>query len=282
MKRLKVTFILLFFSLLSAVAQENKTVYVTIRVDDVFMRESTLKPQEIDRFIEACEKHGAPVMLAVIPHRLMEPQNQDGAMAATLKRLVGRGHMVSMHGFKHQCSLCGSTGHEYDCSVRNTLIAYQQELDELRQGKELLEKTTGKKVTTYVSPGTDDQLNVQTRAILKTLGITWVTDSLQQVPTLREEFSLAPDMAEYTWDLIDSTYENSMRSAEADFARAVKRGNYFAFAFHDHFTRWAFRNGIVVRWTDEFLSRIEQTQGIKIRYVTLDDVDLSWFSSAAR
>ena len=282
MNRLKATFILLLFSSLSTVAQQDKTVYVTIRVDDVFMRESSLKPQEIDRFIDVCEKHGARVMLAVIPHRLLEPQNEDGQMAATLRRLVGRGHMVSLHGFRHQCPLCGSTGHEYDCSSRNTLVPYRQELDELRQGKELLERTTGKKVTTYVSPGTDDQLNPQTRAILKTLGITWVTDSLQQVPTIRGEFSLAPDIAEYTWDLSDSTYEGSMKSAETDFARTTKRGNYFGFALHDHFTRGAFRNGIVLRWTDEFLSRIERTTGIRIRYVTLDDLDLSWFSSVAR
>jgi len=282
MKRLNACFVVLLFSLLSAVAQQDRIVYVTIRVDDVFMRESSLKPQEIDGFIDVCEKHGARVMLAVIPHRLLEAQNQDGAMAATLKRVVGRGHMVSMHGFKHQCSLCGSTGHEYDCSSRNTLVPYQQELDELRQGKELLEKTTGKKVTTYVSPGTDDQLNPQTRAILKTLGITWVTDSLQQIPTLREEFSLAPDMAEYTWDLSDSTYERSMKTAVTDFERAVQRGNYFGFALHDHFTRGAFRNGIVLRWTDEFLSRIERTPGIRIRYVTLDDVDFGWFTSPSR
>jgi len=282
MHRVRLILFTLLLPILPIVARQTETVYVTVRVDDIFMRESTLKPQEIDGFIDVCEKHGARVMLAVIPHRLIEAQNQDGTMAATLKRLVGQGHMVSMHGFKHQCSLCGSTGHEYDCSSRNTLVSYQQELDELRQGKELLERTTGKKVTTYVSPGTDDQLNAQTRAILKTLGITWVTDSLQQVPTIRGDFSLAPDMAEYTWDLSDSTYESSMKSAEADFARAVKRGNYFGFALHDHFTRGAFRNGIVPRWTDEFLSRIERTPGMRIRYVTLDDVDINWFSSTAR
>jgi len=282
MKRLKVTFILLFFSLLSAVAQENKTVYVTIRVDDIFMRESPLKPQEIDGFIEVCEKHGARVMLAVIPHRLLEAQNQDGAMAATLRRVVGRGHMVSMHGFKHQCSLCGSTGHEFDCAAQKTLIAYEQEINELRKGKELLEKTTGTKVTTYVSPGTDDQLNPQTKGILKQLGVTWVTDSLVQIPTARDGWSHVPDVGEYTWDLSDSTYETGMKSAMTDFGRAIQRGNYFGFALHDHFTRAAFRNGIVLRWTDEFLSRIERTPGTRIRYITLDDVDFGWFTSPSR
>jgi predicted deacetylase len=246
------------------------------------MRESPLKPQEIDQFIDVCEKHGAKVMLAVIPHRLLEPQNQDGLMAAALKRLVGRGHMVSMHGFNHQCSVCGSTGHEFDCATRNMLIPYQQELDDLRLGKELLEKTTGKKVTAYVSPGSDDQLNPQTKTILKKLGFTWVTDSLVQLPAIRDEFSGAPDVGEYTWDLSDSTYQTSMKTAEADFARASQRGNYFGFALHDHFTRGAFRNGIVLRWTDEFLSRIERIPGISVRYITLDDVDINWFSSDVR
>jgi hypothetical protein len=190
--------------------------------------------------------------------------------------------MVSMHGFKHQCSLCGSTGHEFDCAAQKTLIAYEQEMDELHQGKELLEKTTGKQVTTYVSPGSDDQLNPQTKEILKKLGVLWVTDTLAQIPTVHDDFSRAPDMTEYTWDLRDSTYEGSMKTAVTDFELALQRGNYFGFALHDHFTRRAFRNGIVLRWTDEFLSRIERTQGIKIRYITLDDVDLNWFSSVAR
>jgi predicted deacetylase len=282
MKRLEATFILLLFSLLPTLAQQNKTVYVTVRVDDVFMRESSLKPQEIDGFIDVCEKHGARVMLAVIPHRLLEVQNQDGAMAATLKRVVGRGHMVSMHGFKHLCSLCGSTGHEFDCAAQKTLIPYEQELEELSQGKELLEKITGKKVITYVSPGSDDQLNPQTKEILKKLGFSWVTDTLVRVPTMDNEISRAPDVGEFTWDLSDSTYEGSMKIAVSDFERAVQRANYFGFALHDHFTRGAFRNGIVLRWTDEFLSRIERTPGVRIRYVTLDDIDISWFSSVAR
>ena len=282
MNRFQNTLILFLFSLPCTVAQENKIIYVTIRVDDVFMRESSLKPQEIDGFINVCEKHNARVMLAVIPHRLMEPQNQDGTMAAALRRLVGRGHMVSMHGFKHQCSLCGSTGHEFDCATRKTLVPYQQELDELRQAKELLEETTGKKVTTYVSPGTDDQLNPQTKRILKSLGFSWVTDSLVQVPTSRDGFCHAPDVGEYTWDLSDSTYESGLKTAKADFERAIQQGSYFGFALHDHFTRWAFRNGIVIRWTDEFLSLIERIPGITIRYITLDDVDVSWFSSVVR
>ena len=42
--------------------------------------------------------------------------------------------------------------------------------------------------------------------------------------------------------------------------------------FHDHFTRKGYLNGITLRWFDELLTWIEAQPGIRVRYVTLDDL----------
>ena len=260
-----------------ALSQPAKTVYLSIRVDDVFMRESSLTPPEIDGFLEVCERHGAKVILAVIPRRLEEAPNADGRMARTLREAVKRGHMVAMHGYEHQCARCGSTGHEFDCPSKGRL-AYAGQLDQLTRGKRLLEAAAGVSVSTYVSPGGDDPLDRQTGEILQKIGIRWVTDTLVTMPTFRADFCRVPDLPEYTWDLADSTYERSLGKARTEFAAAVQRGNFFGFSLHDHFTRRAFRNGIVLRWTDEFLTFLQETPGIRIRFITNDILDPSWFS----
>ncbi len=267
------------FSTLRGQTHEPRTICVAIRVDDIFMRSSPLQPQEIDGFIRVCERHGAHVILAVIPHRLLEPQNADGAMAGTLRRLVQRGHMVALHGYAHQCSRCGSTDHEFDCPVHGPAPT-NTEMRELSDGKRLLEEITGAPVTTYISPGSDDQLSPQTASILTTLGIRWVTDTTVLVPTARRPLNRVPDLPEYTWDLSDSTFEASLQRALTDFATATARSNFFGIALHDHFTRQAFRHGIVLRWTDQFLTAIQRIPGIRIRFVTNDEMDPAWFSAA--
>lgn len=255
-----------------------KTVYVALRVDDIFMSESPIKPQDIDSFIETCEKHGAKVMLAVIPHRLVETQNSNGEMAKALRRFTRRGHQVSLHSYNHRCSLCGSTGHEYNCDSMKTMVSREQEERELREGKRLLEEATGKAVTTFVGAGTDDQLHPQTYSILKALGISWVTHDSVLVPKFRDTVSFVPNLEDYTWDLKDSTYGDAMSTAKADFVKAIQRGNYFSVCFHDHFTRKNFHGGIVPRWTDELLSYLTSYPGVRIHFVTIDDLRKEWFA----
>jgi peptidoglycan/xylan/chitin deacetylase (PgdA/CDA1 family) len=260
-------------------SQHVETIYVALRVDDIFMSESPIKPQEIDAFIEICEKHGAKVMLAVIPHRLIEPQNSDGEMAKALRRVARRGHQVSLHSYTHRCSLCGSTGHEYNCDSMKTMISRAQEERELRKGKRLLEDATGKSVTTFVGAGTDDQLHPQTFSILKDPCISWVTLDSVVVPQFRDTVSFVPNLDDYTWDLRDSTYGQSMSKAKADFVKAIQRGNYFSICFDDHFTRKNFNGGIVLRWTDELLGYVTSYPGVRIHFVTIDDLKKEWFAS---
>lgn len=252
-------------------AQEAKPVYVTIRIDDIFMRQSPITPQEVDAFVETCESHGAKVMLAVIPHRLVEDQNKNGEMVKALKRFVKRGHMIAMHSYKHQCSRCGKTGHEYNCATDSITLPFELEARELAEGKQWLEAAIDKKVTSYVCAGIDDPLHPQTLGIVKNLGFRWIADNKIQLPAFHDTLSFAPSGADYTWNLQDSSYTPMLEKAKADFVTAVARGNYFSFIAHDHFTRKNYNNGIVLKWTADFLAFIDSFPHIAVHYVTLDE-----------
>ena len=257
-------------------AQEPKPIYVSIRVDDIFMRESPVLPQEVDGFIQVCERHGAKVVLAVIPHRLVEDQNKNGEMVTALKRFVKGGHGIAMHSYKHQCSQCGNTGHEYNCSTDSITLPFELEARELAEGKQWLEATIGQPVLSYVCAGSDDPRNQQTLGIVKNLGIRLIADSKIHVPEFRDTISFVPSGLDYTWDIQDSTYASALAQAKSDFAEAVSKGNYFPFVAHDHFTRKAYNNGITLKWTSEFLTFINSYPGVKVHYVTFEELKDEW------
>lgn len=258
-------------------AQELQPIYVAIRIDGIFMRESPITPQEVDGFVEVCESYGAKVMLAVIPHRLVEDQNKNGEMIQALKRFAKRGHTIAMHSYKHQCSQCGSTGHEYNCSTDSITLPFELEARELAEGRQWLEAAIGKGVTSYVCSGSDDPLHPQTLGIVKNLGFRWIADNKIQSPDFRDTLSFAPGGADYTWNMQDSTYASMLEKAKTDFVHAVAKGNYFSFAAHDHFTRKNYNNGIALKWTAEFLAFIDSFPQIVVRFVTIDDLKKEWF-----
>ena len=258
-------------------AQELKPIYVTIRIDDIFMRESPITRQEVDGFVEVCENHGAKVTLAVIPHRLVEDQNKNGEMVEALKRFVKRGHMIAMHSYKHQCSQCGSTGHEYNCTTDSITLSFELESRELAEGKQWLEAAIGRIVTTYVCAGTDDPLHPQTLGSVKNLGFRWIADSKIHQPDFRDSLSFVPSGVDYTWNLQDSTYTSMLEKAKADFASAVAKGNYFSFLAHDHFTRKNYNHGIALQWTAEFLAFINSYPHVAVHYATIDALRKEWF-----
>jgi peptidoglycan/xylan/chitin deacetylase (PgdA/CDA1 family) len=257
-------------------AQELKPIYVTIRIDDIFLRESPIIPQEVDGFVEMCESHSAKVMLAVIPHRLVEDQNKNGEMVKALKRFVKRGHMIAMHSYKHQCSQCGNTAHEYNCSTDSITLPFELEARELAEGKQWLEAAIGKVVASYVCAGTDDPLHPQTLGIVKNLGFRWIADNKIHLPDFRDTLSFAPSGADYTWNIQDSAYTPMLEKAKADFVNAVAKGNYFSFVANDHFTRKNYNNGIVLKWTAEFLAFIDSFPHVAVHYVTIDDLKEEW------
>jgi hypothetical protein len=69
-----------------------------------------------------------------------------------------------------------------------------------------------------------------------------------------------------------------LSKAKADFVRAIQRGNYFSVCFHDHFTPKNFNGSIVLRWTDDLLGYLTSYPGVRIRFVTIDDLKKGWFA----
>jgi peptidoglycan/xylan/chitin deacetylase (PgdA/CDA1 family) len=266
--------VVLFAPITSGLSQETglarRTVFVTLRVDDVFMSESPIQPQEIDSFLTVLEAHGARLQLAVIPHRLLEPANANGRMAKDLRRLVERGHMVSLHGWNHRHEPTGNTGAEFQDPATGAWVPFGEHLRKTRLGKELLEQTTGKPVTAYVSPGSDDQLDPQNVRVIRELGIRWLSKPDIREPEFTDTLWYVPELRDYTWALEESTYAAAMDSARAGFLRTAARSRFFGLLFHDHFTRWGWRKGIVTRWIDEFLKWMEGRPEYEIRYVTLE------------
>ncbi|MCX6136540.1 MAG: DUF2334 domain-containing protein [Ignavibacteriales bacterium] len=260
-------------------AQQPKTIYVAIRVDDIFMSQTNIQPQEIDSLITMLNRHGAKLQLAVIPHRLIEPQNADGKMKNDLKRFLKQGHMISLHGWNHRHQPTGNTGQEFQDSKSGEWVPYDSIEIQLRRGKVLLEEIAGKPVATYVSPGNDDQLHPINLKALHALNMRWVTAPKIIEPLWADSINSIPDMPEYTWAIDSSAYSAMLDSAKTDFTKSISNSRYYSFCMHDHFTRYAWHNGILIRWVDEFLTWIEHRPGMRVKFVTIEDLKPEYFGT---
>ena len=75
---MKVFIIFILFFAHFVFAQDS--LLFVIRVDDIQSRNTTIVPRSIKFFQSAVEKRGGKITWAVIPHRLIETQNQDGVL----------------------------------------------------------------------------------------------------------------------------------------------------------------------------------------------------------
>jgi hypothetical protein len=185
--------------------------------------------------------------------------------------------MLSLHGWNHRHQPTGNTGQEFQDSRSGDWLPYDTIVTELRRGKLLLEKIAGKAVTTYVSPGSDDQLHPINLKALYELHMRWVTVPKVSEPVWADSINSIPDMPEYTWAIDSITYAQMLDTAKTDFLRSIASSRYYSFCMHDHFTRYAWYNGILAHWVDEFLTWMELQPGIQIRYVTIEDLQPHYF-----
>ncbi len=244
----------------------RKPVEVVVRVDDVFMYESPLKPASILPLADLCEKHGAKLTLLVIPHRLLQSVNADGTMSAELIRLADRGHEIAQHGFDHRDARDGSTGREYD-SPTFGIASYAVQSAEIPLGKKLLEAVVGRPVLLYSGAGTDYHDSVTVR-VLREAGFRYIGHSDLPMPYRDKGFINVPIADDYTWALTDSLYAPMLDSAKARFRQDADRYGYASIFAHDHFTRTAYRDGITLRFIDELLTWIDRQPGYRVTYVT--------------
>lgn len=77
-----------FLFLFSSYAFTQDSLLFIVRVDDILSRNTTTQPRSIVPFEQVIESFGAKVSWAVIPHRLVEPENNDGHLIAELAATV--------------------------------------------------------------------------------------------------------------------------------------------------------------------------------------------------
>ncbi len=249
----------------------DREITVFIRVDDIFMKESHIQPQEINAFLDIAEKHNAHIILATIPNRLLQPPNKDGKMTKQLISYAERGHQIVQHGFDHRCPFTKTTDWEfYTPDIKG--YTDDQIIAKISEGKHLLEAVIGKKITNYVGPGLDNNFALEKNEIeLRELGFLWLTDPKTTKPYFDNDKAYFFSLNEYAWALTDENYKKNMNEAKEYFKETINKQDYFGFLFHDHFTRKNYNNGITLKWFDEFMTWMESQPDIKIKYSTLDE-----------
>ena len=256
----------------------KRIIEVFIRVDDVFMLESDILPQEIDHFINIAEKHDAHVMLATIPRRLEQVTNYQGMMGEKLKEFARRGHQIVQHGYDHRSPFTQTTSWEfYEPDVEGYTKA--EMVEKISRGKFLLEQAIGQEVTAYVGAGYDNNYVMKRdEKRMRDMGFTWITDPEAKEPYIKNGKPYFISIEDFAWALTDSTYEASLNEAKNDFKEAIRTGDIWGFLFHDHFTRKAYNNAITLRWFDELLTWLENRPDLNIEYKTCDE----WYSEQAQ
>lgn len=251
-------------------AIDKPTVDVTVRIDDVFMRESDLEPMSVMPFLDIAERHGARVILNVIPNRLTQSPEADGAMSRELREALARGHEVTQHGFDHACSRCDDTGHEFYCATYDEPIDPARVKQDIAEGKSLLEAATGRPVQVYGGVGADIY-NDDLYAALQSLGYPGVTGT--PVPD-HARFGLVciPTGSDYAWALEDEAgLREALAEMQTDFHTAVATTGYFQLNFHDHFIRPGWSDGITLRFLDEALTWLNTQDDASVRFIISED-----------
>lgn len=251
-------------------AADPKEILVFIRVDDLFSVRSEIKPQEMDAFLKVLEKHGAHAVLSTIPMRFLQKTNADGLMTDQIRDYVRRGHQIAQHGMDHRCPFSGRNDHEfYTPDVKG--YSRDEKLRIIAEGHKIVEAAAGRKVITYVGPGSDGTYMAED--VPEFLKMGFITRPDLDEPTTAAKVGCALLMAgdDYTWAITEETYKQRMDDAKASFLANAAVSNMWSVKYHDPFTRAAYANAITMRWTEEFLTWLEAQPGYRIKYVTFEE-----------
>lgn len=260
---------IVLFLLLTVILYSQDSLVFVIRVDDIQSRNTTYVPATINYFQTAVEQRGGKITWAVIPHRIIEPQNSNGQLLKDLKQSILHGHEAAMHGYNHICNNCGNSGHEMFCATNNLHFTYTQQSLKIDSSLKLLIDSVNARPTTFVPPGHHNDST--TWQVLLHKGFEFIsTTGPQKGFIYKNLFNLMPHK-EYTWQLTNTVYQSSLKSALADIRTAAVNEGYFCLLLHDPFIRQGYENGIVVRWIGELLDSVNKEYSGKVKYLTLKD-----------
>ncbi len=255
-------------------ATDLPRVNVTVRIDDVFMRESDIEPMSVQPFLDVAEKHGAKVILNVIPQRLQQSTNATGRMSKELQQAIARGHEVMQHGMDHQCRQCNDTGHEFTCTQTGQSLDAGTLQNDIAKGKAMIQAATGKPVLVYGGIGRD----VYTPALYQALqanGFIGVSGAPEPRHALYG-LTCIPTGSDYAWGLqTRDDVQKALQRVRDDFHKAVRGDTtpgYFQLNFHDHFVRPGWHEGITLRFLDEALTWLRGQSLAQVRFVVSSDL----------
>ncbi len=264
---MKVFLIFVLFFAHFVLAQDS--LLFVIRVDDIQSRNITIVPRSIKYFEQAVEQRGGKITWAVIPHRLIETQNQDGVLAKELRESILNGHEVAMHGYNHICQSCNQSSHEMFCTTNNLHFAYTQQFQLVTDGLNILYDSLNIIPKTFIPPG--HQADTVTYQTLVDKGFDWLSSTGVTKNFIFKTLYNLQQNNEYTWQLTASQYNTKLSAALQEIKSVGPANGYYCLLLHDYFIRQGYENGIVITWISELLDSLNNFYGGKITYVTINE-----------
>lgn len=259
--------VILFVFPLTIFAQDS--LLFVIRVDDIQSRNTTTLPRSIKPFQQAVEQRNGKITWAVIPHRLIETQNSDGALARELRESLLHGHEMAMHGYNHICFSCNQSSHEMFCTTYTLHFTYPQQIQLVEDGLKILRDSLNIVPQSFVPPG--HQADTVTYQALVDRGFSWLSSTGGTKKFIYQNLYNLQQNNEYTWQLAASQYSAALVSALHDIRTAGSANGYYCLLLHDPFIRQGYESGLVVRWIGELLDSLNNHYGRRIRYATLGE-----------
>lgn len=237
-----------------------------LRVDDIISRNTTMLPRTISHFQEMAESKGAVVSWGVMPHRLIEPNVNNGELGRDLRQTVLNGHEISLHGYLHICQRCNQSSHEMYCTTHNHAFTYAQQEKLITDGLKLLADSVGIRPVSFIPPG--HVVDATTFQVLRDQGFhtitvpgeaDFVTPGLYNIGTSDD----------FGWQVTSSNYVTRRTQALRDIRQQASNTGLYTLLLHDPFTRMGYNNGILINWTAEVLDSVKAEYGDKLRFVTI-------------
>jgi len=266
MSRIFIVILLLIFN--CSLFPQDSLIFV-IRIDDIQSRNTTIVPRSIKHFQQAVEQRGAKITWAVIPHRLIEFQNQNGVLAKELRESILNGHEIAMHGYNHICTSCGQSSHEMFCTSNNLHFSYPQQMQMLNSGLQILFDSINVIPKTFVPPG--HQADTITYQVLIDKSFDWLSSTGGTKKFIYKTLYNLQQNNEYTWQLTSSQYNSKLNSALQDIRNTGSINGYYCILLHDYFIRQGYENGIVINWIGQLLDSLNHIYGNRIKYLTLGE-----------
>lgn len=249
-------------------AQSTGELIFVIRVDDILSRNTSILPRAIRPFEEVVEARGGKITWGVIPHRLIETPNLDGVLAEELIASMADGHEVSLHGYIHICQLCNQSSHEMYCSTQSRPFSYDDQLELINKGLDILDEKLGVRPVSFIPPGhVSDQV---TNQVLHDAGFRYLSTATNRGPVTDSLYNL-PINGEYTWGITESNYQSNLTNALGQIRAAAGSTGIYALMMHDPFIRSGYQNGLTLAWTGELLDSLNLEYGDRIQYKTLSE-----------